>query len=145
MEKTLLKETQELLLERLYDLEDYTDSLSSYIIDWSYELLETYNMTGSVYCNSYKSREMIFNNYNEFERVLEFLNDMGYDEQSTEFNLFSLSWETIHVHVVLVLGQYLINLFIEDENLDLEELEDKKEVYNKLVNYLESLDVYCYE
>ena len=145
MEKTLLKETQELLLERLYDLEDYIDSLSSYINDWSYELFETYNMTGSIYCNSYKSREMIFNNYNEFERVLEDLKDMGYDEQSTEFNLFSLSWEIIHVHVVLVLAQYLIGLFIEDENLDLEEIEDKKEFYNKLVNYLESLDVYCYE
>jgi hypothetical protein len=128
----LLNEIKNYLNEKLNDYKNAT----SYGCDLAYLLTESENATGSVYCNAYKTKELIKANFELFGDFLEYCKD----NFGTELNPFA---EPEKAHVILliescsqILGQ---SKYLQDNWDNLIQLTDEvvEILKNDINNFLE--------
>jgi hypothetical protein len=116
------------MLERLEEREGET----AWVCDIGFMLTECENATGSWYCSTYKAREEVFSNYEEFGAVAEY---MAKELEITTNPL--LEPELFHVQAMITLYD---RLFLVGANDTDGETEITPEFIDQIRNNLETID-----
>ena len=121
----LLNEIKTYLINKLNDYK----GCSTYADDLAYLLTESENANGSVYCNTYETKELIKNNFDLFGDFLEYYEN-NFGELLNPFK----EPERVHVIFLIESCSQILNLsqYLEDNSGN--EIELNEETINILAN-----------
>ena len=130
--KKFTTELKETIIDRLNDYKNTT----VYGCDIAYTLFESENVTGSVLCNTYLTKEFIKENFDLFGDLVEYVND----NLDMELNPF-IEPEVAHVILMLEASQSLLSQldFINDNWDNKFKLTD--EVIKEITDQLRELNI----
>ena len=130
--KKFITELKETIIDRLNDYKNTT----VYGCDLAHTLFESENATGSVLCNTYKTKEFIKENFDLFGDLALYVND-NFDMKLNPFT----EPEKAHVCLILEASQSLLSqLKFIDKNWN-EEIELTDEVIKEITYQLRELNI----
>ena len=129
---TFITDLKSQIIERLNDYK----GTETYLCDLSGLLFESENVNGSVFCNTYKTKEFIKENFDLFGQLVEYAKD----NMGITLNPFNEP-EKAHVWLLLEASQSLLSQCKTVYNFWNDEKEIDDELINSITEELNSLNV----
>ena len=130
--KTFTSELIETIISRLNDYK----GTKTYLCDLSMLLFESENVNGSVFCNTYKTKKFIKENFDLFAQLVEYVKD----NMGMTLNPFNEP-EKAHVWLLLEASQSLLSQCETVDKFWNDEKEIDDELINSITEELNSLNV----
>ena len=130
--KTFYTDLRNTIIERLNDYK----GTKTYLCDLSGLLFESENVNGSVFCNTYKTKEFIKENFDLFGQLVEYAKD----NMGITLNPFNKP-EKAHVWLLLEASQSLLSQCKTVDKFWNDEKEINDELINSITEELNSLNV----
>ena len=129
---TFITDLKSQIIERLNDYK----GVNTYLCDLSVLLFESENVNGSVFCNTYKTKEFIKENFDLFGQLVEYVKD----DMGITLNPFNEP-EKAHVWLLLEVSQSLLSQCKTVDEFWNDEKEITDELINSITEELNSLNV----
>ena len=129
---TFITDLKSQIIERLNDYK----GVNTYLCDLSVLLFESENVNGSVFCNTYKTKEFIKENFDLFGQLVEYVKD----DMGITLNPFNEP-EKAHVWLLLEVSQSLLSQCKTVDEFWNDEKEINDELINSITEELNSLNV----
>ena len=129
---TFITDLKSKIIEKLNDYK----GVRTYLCDLSGLLFESENVNGSVFCNSYKTKEFIKENFDLFGQLVEYAKD----NMGINLNPFNEP-EKAHVWLLLEASQSLLSQCKTVDKFWNDEREIDDELINSITEELNSLNV----